>query len=1695
MVANRSKEPHKSLRLVAYCPDSYVVFDLETIADRADQREHEIIEIGAVLASGDRVLDQFQTLVRPTRPLGDPSQQLTGITEDRLQQAPHPEDALLDFYRFAGNRPLIAHNGFGYDFPLLDAALSKLGVNTLRTPRLDTLDLAHVLFPRAGRGMVRNSDGTTPPPSRTLDDLAAHLLGVEPRRFHRALDDARLTHRVLVEMLGRLDEDRPVFNLQRWILGTGVHPWSKFLQPHGERVPLEEVVPAPRPGRCASATGNFDISALVRMFQKDGVLMGKGRQPRDQQIKMAELCAKALSQKDLPRLLIEAPTGTGKTLAYLVPAIEYARASKCTVIVAPHSKVLQNQVLSTLEELQDDLGEFNSVLLKGRNSYISLESLAAELDDLETQPDKSIGDSPSPTESERDTAMTLALAILCGWVSSTPTGDWDDLRTWAIESHVPALRGLRRLLRIEEPSSAPEGPLERLDFHRRARDELKNAHVAVLNHALLVLKEDWIVPPEFLIVDEAHNLEDSVTGALSEEVDDEGLQTLCSALWDPVRRRGAAQRLAAAGGVSLRSPSIQRLRQAANAARKAVEAFRQPLVDFLRTRTGTLQEEASRYPMSYRIRQGIDTRRFDYRPVTEAGSKLSKALWEIAEALNDITVPPKPRGRYRQWRLEEENARLGRQARDEAKLILRVLGARDPESWISIGQVRFTGEQWRWTLRRVPVSVDSQLRELWQSLTAFVLTSATLSVNGGFEHIISRLGLDAVRAESLDSPFTRMRENHLVLLTDYLPTPRHRSIEEFRNSTASELPRLFTLTGGRGMALMTARARMEFVRDHARPILEAEGLPLLAQGDAPSPALAERMRTERTTSLLAVRSFWEGIDLPGENLSLLAIEKVPFDSPADPIVGARMELMERRGGDPFADYMVPRAALRFAQGVGRLIRTEKDRGVTVVLDNRLRRPTPYRDRVLQTLPGPPTFKRVDSANDTYRGIADHLGDVRFDDQMLERLLAIPSADPWADLGDLELTHHELSDETVVRDRLEKVRERFDFNEWRPGQLETMVRFMRDEDVLAVLPTGAGKSITFQIPALLCPGVTLVISPLTALMNDQTDNLRSRRLTKVAAIHAGVSQGEQTEILRGARNGLYKLLYVSPERLWSPMFLYNARRMDLARVAVDEAHCISQWGHSFRTEYAAIPQALTELSELRPPILAVTATATPRVRKEIVDLLGLDVTGSAVIRSPDRPEIKYYVERCRNTRADRDLRVVQVVEAHRQKGALVYVPRRSDTTRLAGLLRSAGHVVRPYHGGMEQPERQHVEDAFRHGEIDVVVATKAFGMGIDKPDIALIVHLEMPSSIEEYIQETGRVARGASVGVGPETGVAVLLVTPRDSQIHRYFVRSATTDLDQVKSLWSRLQPGKHPFDPDGFNDSEDGDFDRQGLAMAVSYLEEQGALCRHPDIVRRGRITTVAYTSRMIQELKEDDPDLALRAQRIIEVLDSIGSEEYNWETWEGLLGRDPVETELDLLELHRRDILGFAAWEYAWVLERLADTEPDWGSIARIAKRRRAAVEDMSREAKSLAHDEHRCRRAAMMRYLGVETAETCGGCDACTPELPRPWADSTITRESLVASLPKEDTILQLIGDMAGRQVARTSIVRALTAGGGKYPLSESLTSHPAFGQLSFLGKEKTNQTIDSLIGTGQVSEEQAEFNNKKYTTLTLTNPGTGI
>ena len=1325
------------------------------------------------------------------------------------------------------------------------------------------------------------------------------------------------------------------------------------------------------------------------------------------------------------------------------------------------------------------------------------------------------------------------------------------------------MAGLRLVLSAVDDPGPARTPVDRLEFHRRARDGLRRCHIAVLNHALVISDEEWLDHTKLLVLDEAHNLEDAATDAQSQEVSASELVRLCDALDDPVRRRGTVYRLARATGWSLAHEHLDALRRAVAALRDQVAAFGEPAVRYLRLRTAASPDDT--YPVARRLRAGIDTAHPDYYPVLREGRGLAEALRGIAGALNDINLPERLQGLYRRERLEREMRRLGRLARSSARTVRQVvhadesgetqtddeaaaastprgvaIGSPESEKWIAIAEIAFAKDAWTWTLRRSPISVAGRLRALWGGLDAAVLTSATLAVRGSFDHIIGSLGLGAVHTQVLPSPFEHLAANHLMVLTDYLPAPRARLIDEFTHAAAREIGRLLLLSDGRGLVLSTARDRMERTRDHLRPVLESHGIPLLAQGDAPAPELVERMRLEKATSLLALRSFWEGVDIPGEALSLLILEKVPFDSPADPIAGARMAALEDRGKDPFADYAVPRAALRFAQGAGRLIRTAQDRGVTVVLDNRLCRATAYRDQLLGTLPGPPTQVRARWPEEAYRLIAGHLGDVAFDDAKRAALSAVPSADPWEQLEALRLTPEQARDPRAVAARLEQVRERFGFERWRPGQHETMTRFIAGEDVLAVLPTGSGKSITFQVPALLLEGITLVISPLVALMNDQVGNLRGRGITRAAAIHSGVGQSEWRDVLRGAQRGDYSLLYVSPERLWLQEFVEALTAIGVARIAVDEAHCISQWGHSFRPPYARIPAALKRITEAaqarkderRPPILAVTATANEQVRDDIASLLELAVD-EPIVLSPDRPEIRYYTERCENRR-DRDVRVAQIVDAHRSQAAIVYVPTRRDAVGVAGLLQAAGHLARHYHGAMELAARQHVEDLFRHGEIDIVVATKAFGMGIDKPDISLIVHLEMPATIEEYVQETGRAARGAGQLGMPQAGTAVLLTMPRDCSIHSRFVQSAAPESSQVRRLWERLRPGITAYDPNEIvSSNDDSDGADVEAALAVHYLDEAGALIRRPDTAWRGRVTLLEDSRQRLTELAvgthgEAWAGLVARSDRLMEQAEAADGF-YEAEAWSQALGRSAPDIAADLLDLQRNDVVGFSVWRYAWLLERL-EFQPDWTSIEELAHRRRDEVAAKSQQAKRFAHEKNSCRVAAMLDYLdaaeagghSVPTEESqtgCGRCDHCV-ELPRPWAGSHLTEAGLQRALPVRRIALSLLDDVDGRDFSRRNIERTLAGdvfgsvtqprpgrtrqdslaqssgnAHGRRPVPKGLAQHPTVGRLAFVGRAGVSKIIDQLVEEGLVELVSSELEGTAYDQLTITDAGRGF
>ena len=311
---------------------------------------------------------------------------------------------------------------------------------------------------------------------------------------------------------------------------------------------------------------------------------------------------------------------------------------------------------------------------------------------------------------------------------------------------------------------------------------------------------------------------------------------------------------------------------------------------------------------------------------------------------------------------------------------------------------------------------------------------------------------------------------------------------------------------------------------------------------------------------------------------------------------------------------------------------------------------------------------------------------------------------------------------------------FGYQDFRPGQEEIISQIQSGSDILAVMPTGAGKSICYQIPALLFSGLTLVISPLISLMKDQVDALRESGIP-CAFLNSSLSEAEYRDVMRAAAYGMFKLLYIAPERLEAPGFSQMIQTLPVSMVAVDEAHCVSQWGHDFRPSYVKIAEMVAQLPE-RPIVAAFTATATEQVREDIIKLLGLQ-NPYITVSSFDRPNLFFGVERPQRHRLDS---LLAALNRHKNESGIIYCATRKTTEKVCATLRSRGISAGFYHGGLSASERDRVQEDFVYDRIQVMVATNAFGMGIDKPNVRFVFHFNMPKNMESYYQEAGRAGR-------------------------------------------------------------------------------------------------------------------------------------------------------------------------------------------------------------------------------------------------------------------------------------------------------------------------------------------------------------------
>ncbi len=363
-----------------------------------------------------------------------------------------------------------------------------------------------------------------------------------------------------------------------------------------------------------------------------------------------------------------------------------------------------------------------------------------------------------------------------------------------------------------------------------------------------------------------------------------------------------------------------------------------------------------------------------------------------------------------------------------------------------------------------------------------------------------------------------------------------------------------------------------------------------------------------------------------------------------------------------------------------------------------------------------------------------------------------------------------------------LRRHFGHTDFRDGQVDVIQAVLAGRDTVAVMPTGRGKSLCYQLPALMLPGATIVVSPLVALMKDQTDALLARGIA-ATYINSSIDPSEQYERIAGLEEGAYRLVYVAPERFRQPAFVSAVSSARIALFAIDEAHCISEWGHQIRPDYLRLPEAIATCG--RPPVFAATATATPEVREDIAAQLGLRQP-HVVVSGFDRPNLRYVVRFAPGKEAKRAWlsRILGAVPG----SAIVYAATRKGVEDVAAFLSRQGHVAVAYHAGMADDARSMAQDRFMGGGARVVVATNAFGMGIDKADVRSVIHYDLPGSLEAYYQEAGRAGRDG------QTAFCTLLYSAADRKLREFLIGKSDLAEEDAAALDPALVAQRRKLD-------------------------------------------------------------------------------------------------------------------------------------------------------------------------------------------------------------------------------------------------------------------------------------------------------------
>jgi ATP-dependent DNA helicase DinG len=907
-----------------------VALDIETTG--LDPQKDTIIEIGAIRFDGKRVEAEWSTLVNPGRRIPPFITQLTGISDNMVRSAPSLGEVLRDLDKFVGQAPILGQR-IAFDLSFL----RKQGLFR-NNESIDTYDLAAVMMPRAGR--------------YNLGSLGQQLNIIFPAT-HRALDDARVTQAVFQKLQERIQE-MPIDLLadivrlgegQSW---SGDIPFRQVLRGRSTeivsadkdgwiaRTPIfSRKAPQglrPRRGEVPEPLA-LDSEETAALLQHGGVFSQRFDEfeQRSQQVEMLQAVTEALSYGK--HLLVEAGTGTGKSMAYLIPAALWALKNDSRVLISTNTINLQDQLIfKDIPALQAALGEdLNTAVLKGRNNYLCPRRLQAF---RKRGPESA------------DELRVLAKVMV--WLQDSENGDRGE-----INLNGPGERAVWGRISAADENCGGETCVRRMGgicpFHK-AHQAAQGAHLLVVNHALLladVATGSRVLPEyQYLIVDEAHHIEAATTNALSFRLTQPEADRLLKELGGS--RSGQLGRLLVVGRNFLEPSQYALLESLIESGTDKAFQFQNQLTRVFTAIAQFLEEQREGRPIGdyshqERIIDGTRTQPA-WVHVEQAWEDALLMLNPLLSVLEKVSQSMKDLSASGADEIEDLISNIGTSYRSLGELRLQLQALVFEPQQGMVYWVEINPQRQQLVLQSAPLHIGDLMQEhIWHKKSSVILTSATLTAAGEFDYMKRRLHAFDADELALGSPFDYESSALLYLIED-MPEPNER--HAYQSAVERGLIGLAKATHGRTLALFTSYEQLRRTSQAISTPLREAGIEIYEQGEGSSPhRLLENFKASEAGILLGTRAFWEGVDIPGDALSVLAIIRLPFDVPSDPLVAARSETFE----DPFYEYSVPEAILRFRQGFGRLIRTQSDRGVVAIFDRRVLSKT-YGNLFIDSLP-------------------------------------------------------------------------------------------------------------------------------------------------------------------------------------------------------------------------------------------------------------------------------------------------------------------------------------------------------------------------------------------------------------------------------------------------------------------------------------------------------------------------------------------------------------------------------------------------------------------------------------------------------------------------------------------------------------------------------------------------------------------------